>query len=327
MSGGLDRWAAERAAEVLARAEAEAVAVLRDALVRAVLREPEPTRPDVAPPRREHAGGQPAVGDLFWAYCVVGPDAALPADVVDGVGSNPVERVEAAGLAAFVSRVPPAEFGEQPLRTNLNDMTWLERVAREHERVLERALAVASIVPLRMCTVYESEDSVREMLERERDGLTRALAFLGGRQEWGVKLLVDAERLAEEARARDADSAAFEPEVRTGGDGGAYLSRRRRERHVGELAGALATEVAEEAHARLQDWALDAVRRPPQNRELSGHEGEMLLNGAYLVEAERVDGLHRLVAELEERHADLGVRIELTGPWPPYNFVARDPAG
>ena len=62
---------------------------------------------------------------------------------------------------------------------------------------------------------------------------------------------------------------------------------------------------------------------PPQNRELSGHEGEMLLNGAYLVDADRVDGLRALVAELEEHHARSGRGIELTGPWPPYNFVPR----
>jgi hypothetical protein len=28
------------------------------------------------------------------------------------------------------------------------------------------------------------------------------------------------------------------------------------------------------------------------------------------------------VAELEAHHRDLGARIELTGPWPPFNFVA-----
>ena len=44
----------------------------------------------------------------------------------------------------------------------------------------------------------------------------------------------------------------------------------------------------------------DAVLRPPQNRELSGHEGDMLLNGAYLVErATRRRQLRELVAELQ----------------------------
>ena len=62
-------------------------------------------------------------------------------------------------------------------------------------------------------------------------------------------------------------------------------------------------------------------------RELSGHEGEMLLNGAYLVAAAKVERLRELVQQLGERHHDLDVRIELTGPWPPYNFVSgRSPA-
>jgi hypothetical protein len=52
----------------------------------------------------------------------------------------------------------------------------------------------------------------------------------------------------------------------------------------------------------------------------------MLLNGAYLVEVERTEGLRRLLSELEDRHHDLGARLELTGPWPPYNFVSREAA-
>ena len=39
VSAGLERWAADRAPELIARAEAEAVAVLRDALVTAGLRD------------------------------------------------------------------------------------------------------------------------------------------------------------------------------------------------------------------------------------------------------------------------------------------------
>jgi Gas vesicle synthesis protein GvpL/GvpF len=97
------------------------------------------------------------------------------------------------------------------------------------------------------------------------------------------------------------------------------------EREVREAADRLAVTVAEEVHARLQDWASDAVLSPPQNRDLSGHEGEMLLNGAYLVETPKVGRLRELVGELQERHRALGIRLELTGPWPPYNFVPHDP--
>jgi Gas vesicle synthesis protein GvpL/GvpF len=183
--------------------------------------------------------------------------------------------------------------------------------------VLEKALAAATIVPLRLCTLYADDDSVRQMLARERAPFTEALDHLAGREEWGVKVLIDPERLKEEATARCGEP----DDIEASGGGGAYMLRRRRDREVRELAGSLATDVAERVHARLAAWALDAVSRPAQNRELSGHEGEMVLNASYLVEAERVDELRELVAAFEAENRALGARIELTGPWPPYNFV------
>jgi hypothetical protein len=101
------------------------------------------------------------------------------------------------------------------------------------------------------------------------------------------------------------------------------MLRRRAERQDREAADRLAAGIADDVHARLQDWAAGAVLRPAQNRDLSGHEGEMLLNGAYLVEAAKLPELRVLIDELRERHAELGARIELSGPFPAYNFVPR----
>jgi hypothetical protein len=242
------------------------------------------------------------------------------------VAGGTVELVEGDGLAALVSRVPLAEFGEEPLRRNLNELAWLERVARTHEAVLERALVEATIAPLRLCTIYESADRVRAMLDADRARFAEVLDALEGRQEWGIKLLLDPERLAAEARRRIPEGEAQAAQVAERGEGAGYMLRRRLERQVADAADELAAEVAHQVHARVQDWAVDAVTRPPQNRELSGHEGDMALNAAYLVEVDRVDGLRELVAELEAHHRAVGARIELTGPWPPYNFVPDDGA-
>jgi hypothetical protein len=318
----LARWAAGRAPELLARAEAEAVAVLRDALVAAAL----PRRPHTTAPARQREEPTPLRGDALWTYCVLRAGAPPPTEL-EGVEQGPVERVEAGELAALVSRVPLADFGEEPLRRNLNDLPWLERVARAHEEVLERALQTTTIAPLRLCTIYESEAGVRAMLERESASFLELLERLEGRQEWGVKLLLDAARLTDEARARSPEADTLEAQLAESSEGGAYMLRRRLERHLSEVADSLAAEVARHVHARVQDWAVDAVTRPAQNRDLSGHEGEMVLNGAYLIEADRVEGLRELVGELESHHRALGARIELTGPWPPYNFVPSGGAG
>ena len=231
-----------------------------------------------------------------------------------GLGSD-VERIEHDGLAALISHVPAAEYGEEVLPGSLNDLPWLESVARAHETVLERAGQHATIVPLRLCTIFVDAAGVRRMLGENRPALEAALDRLDGRQEWAVKLLFDAEDTTAESKTHD-PSGDF-------GTGTAYLLERRAEREARAAAERLGRELAEDVHARLQDWAIDAVVNPPQSRQLSGHAGDMLLNGAYLVEADRADELRLLVSELQERHYAAGARLELAGPLPPFNFVAQ----
>jgi Gas vesicle synthesis protein GvpL/GvpF len=244
----------------------------------------------------------------LWAYGVTA--AGRAPEGLTGVGGAPVGATEHEGLALLVSAVPLAEFGEAPLRRNLNDLAWLERVARAHEAVLDRALAATTVVPLRLCTIFADAGGARRMLAERADVLHQALATLDGREEWSVKLLVD----------RAAGSAATdEPE-----SGAAYLMRRRAERDRRAAAGDAAAALAADIHARLRDWAGAGVVRPAQNRELSGHTGEMVLNGAYLVERARADELRALVEDLRARHRDSGARIELSGPFPAYNFASGE---
>lgn len=256
----------------------------------------------------------------LWAYCVVRASDPSPEPLPGVDPAHQTERIEHGGLAALVSPVALAEYDEAALRRNLNDLGWLERVARAHETVLERALAGGTIVPLRLATIFTDRDGVRTMLNVRAPELLAALDSLEGREEWTVKLL--AERAVLEAAAR-AEAPGGEPAAEAG-SGAAYMLGRRREREVREQAGRLAAGLAEAAHARLREVAVDAFVGRPQNPELSGHEGDMLLNAAYLVERDAVDRLRAVVAQLEAQHAGLGARLELRGPLPPYNFVAEE---
>jgi hypothetical protein len=323
---GLTRWAADRAPEVLARAEDEAVAevraILRNALLQAALprhgqargesrlRQPAPERQ--APRRAGH--GQ-------WLYAVTSDAAGIDTRALTGVRDGPVRTVEEQGLTALVSPVPLSEFGEEELKESLNDLPWLEDVARAHQRVVDAAFEQGAVVPLRLCTIYESDDRVRELLLEEGERFRELLDAVEGKEEWSVKLVADPAALRDEAARYASEPAPGRAEF---GAGGAYLAQRKSDRAAAEAAHRLAGELVEEVHARLQDWAADAVVGRPQNPELSGHSGQMLLNGAYLVESERAERFAELVAELKERHAGLGVRLEISGPWPPYNFIPTD---
>jgi len=258
-----------------------------------------------------------------WVYGVADASieaAPLLAEAVGVDASAPIETVREGALAAIVSRVTLDEFGEEPLKANLEDLPWLEQKALAHNAVLERALAAAALVPFRFGTIFGDGDDVRRMLRDERARLEEALARLGGRVELGVKAVVDAEALAVRLRESNRHAA----ELESAPPGRRYLLEKRRDQETDRAAAAFRDACARDSHTTLAGLADDARVNPPQRPELSGRRGDMILNGAYLVPREREDELRSAVSELARRYGEDGVEFELTGPWPAFNFVDDD---
>ncbi|HWH92399.1 MAG TPA: GvpL/GvpF family gas vesicle protein [Baekduia sp.] len=306
--------------EARVEAEAEVRARLRTQIVDALLavashREqpdhparPEPAERDVALRPRTDAARPVLSGTGLWIYGVMDGDAAV-SEVGPGVdGSAPVELLRHAGLAALLSEVPLADFGEESLRAGLEDLDRVEALARAHDHVLEAALATGTVIPFRMCTIYETPDHVREMLESRRGPFVAALRRLDGSAEWGVKafLVLGPESVAErQAAASGVD----------------YLARKREQREAAEEARMTSEAAVAAIHAQVAEQADAAVLGRAQDRGLSGRDAEMVLNASYLVSRERADRLRHLIDELSAAYAEHGIALELTGPWPPYHFV------
>ena len=278
---------------------------------------------------------QPETG--CYAYCVIpGPGPGSEVLSLTGLrGVDPgfeVHVLREEDLSAVVSEVRLVEFGAEALKRNLEDLSWLERTARTHDAVIEHALAGEAVVPLRLCTIFADEARVRQMLDREREFLRDALERLRGHTEWGVKLLADQRRIQavvrDPARPEAESGVGARPSeaVESESRGRAFFAGKKRERALGERMRSMTETAAWEAHGRLRAQAEAAILLPPQNRELSHRGGEMVLNGAYLVDASRTEAFAALAAELDRRHRQAGLELELTGPFAPYNFVAPAPA-
>lgn len=260
-----------------------------------------------------------------YVYCVVRESAQLSLSGLTGVdpGSD-LRTVTHKGLCAVISQVPLERFDAEALRHNLENLEWLERTARAHDAVLARALNADAVVPLRLCTIFTDEDGVRRMLERGREFLLDALDRLRGKAEWSVKLLADQSKI--EAAARERESALAGAPTSGGGEapGRAFFARKKAESFMREQARAIVESTAEEAHDRLCVEAAAATLLRPQNPELSGRVGEMVLNGAYLVDRSRAEAFAEVAKGLAERDRRIGLELELAGPFAPYNFVPAE---
>ncbi|REE95784.1 GvpL/GvpF family gas vesicle protein [Thermomonospora umbrina] len=227
---------------------------------------------------------------------------------VPGPAGSGVRIIEHAGLSAVVGDVPLDEFGEEPLKTNLERLDWLEETARTHHDVVSAAASAAPTAPVSLVTVYRDDDRVRAMLDLRRDALTAALERISGRREWGLKVYAEPRREPEERAPAD-----------DGKPGTSYLMRRRAQQRSREELARRQAEQAETVHRELAKTAVATRRHPPQDPRLSGRAGQMLLNMAYLVDEAEADGFVRRVEDAAARAE--GLRIEATGPWPAYSFI------
>ncbi|MGW5382293.1 GvpL/GvpF family gas vesicle protein [Nocardia sp. NPDC003963] len=251
-----------------------------------------------------------------WLYAVTAaPDAAPGFAGLTGVAGEPVRVVAAESLAALVGSVPLAVFGAQPLSRNLEDLDWLAATARAHDAVVSAAVRRAPAAPLRLATVFLDDERVRELLRERQADLEAALVLVSGRTEWGVKVYGDRAALTAAVAEARADATAQ-------GAGAAYLARRRAQLSAQETVEADAARRAETIHARLSRRAAAGRRQPTTDPALSGRSDWMVLNGTYLVDDDRADDFAAAVDALGAEFP--GIRLELTGPWPPYSFAGVD---
>jgi hypothetical protein len=240
------------------------------------------------------------------------PDAALAGE--RGLGDSSVELVHHRGLDAVVSTVDLDEFGEEALRRNLEDLGWLERVARRHDEVVHAVARRGPAAPLRLATVCLDDDGVRRRLDEQHDAMAAVLDRITGRSEWSVKIVLP-ERRASGQPTEEAHAAGP-------GSGAAYLMRKKRETELRANADQDAADQADRVYEALGAASVAGRRLQPQDPRLSGHQGTMTLNAAFLVDDEASGVFTDTVAAVS---SDLPFgALQVAGPWPPYSFASLE---
>ncbi|MFE9132990.1 GvpL/GvpF family gas vesicle protein [Streptomyces sp. NPDC007355] len=255
-------------------------------------------------------------------------DAVAPAP--SGTPAAPAPSDAAPDVLAFVvSPVPRGDFDEAALKEHFEDLRWLENVARAHHDVVQAVAAHATVLPLRMATVYQDDSRARGALVRQRHVFATRLAQLDAHTEYGVKIYLPAasDPAAPTAAAPSADGP---PADQDGAEplspGKAYLRRRGIQHHARERVYQQAQEAARTVEAIAARYTSERVRHAPQSGALTGPR-ENVLNDAYLVPDRNADEFRAAVTQATQDFPD--VLVEVTGPWAPYSFAmpaAEDPS-
>ncbi len=229
-----------------------------------------------------------------------------------GLRDAPVSIVRHRDLAAVVTDVPLGEFDEDALKNNLERLPWLEEVARCHHAVVDAVAARAPTAPMRLATIFLDDAGVVRRLDERSDAFRRVLDRIEGRMEWSVKILAPA---VEEGR----DAAAIPPR-----SGAEFLRQKKMRVAERDERTAADARTAEDVHVALSQVAVASRILAPQDPQLTGYAGAMLLNGAYLVSVENEGAFTARLDDLLQRYPD--THFERGGPWPPYSFATLEDA-
>jgi gas vesicle protein GvpL/GvpF len=228
-----------------------------------------------------------------------------------GIGAPRLLEVDR-DLWLVVASVPLPRYGEAAINRKLSDLEWVSRAAVSHEAVIESFINATAILPMKLFTIFTSDERALEHVRRDRRRINALAKRVGDHHEWGVRVALDSVPARREARPRRMKKA------RTPG-GFEYLSRKRAERDAAAELTTHAREKVAELYDRLAAQARLAKRRT--GSELPVGDGPLLLDAAFLVPRSRSTKFRTLAARQARALTPLGYRIALSGPWPPYTFV------
>jgi hypothetical protein len=247
-----------------------------------------------------------------YAYCLVASSRrpAVPRGLRGLPHAGRVRLLDVEpGLWIVVSDVPLSHYGEAALALALADLDRVSRMAVAHEAVVEAFLAADAVLPMKLFTIFATDERAREHVLASRNQIVPLVERVALKEEWGVRVLL--------ARATSTRAAGVRTAAAPSGSGYLRQKKAQRDAHVDRARNA--RSVATEIYDELAALASEARKRP--SGELPAAGAALLLDAAFLVPRRAAKRLKAAATRKARALHRQGYDVALTGPWPPYSFM------
>ena len=233
-----------------------------------------------------------------------------------------LEQVTCKKLTAIISEVPLSEFGQEELRQNINNLEWLERTARKHDRIIRNLSLVTSIVPVRFATVFRSKTGIEQFIEQHCKQLDALLESIDGCWEVGVTLAFDRDEILKKLKETDQQMKQLSEKIDRSQAGTAYLFKKRLELMLNEKFNSFVEQELEQSKAILKKWS--KVVKEEQSSQIATNGSPLLVKLSCLTHVSDIEQLRATIESMQATSTLGGKSVHLSGPWPPYSFSKLD---
>ena len=254
---------------------------------------------------------------FVYLYCVAGREPELKE--TEGLAKD-LYVVCHNDLYAVAGKVEEEEFGQEGLKRNMADFEWVKAKACAHERIIELVMADTDVIPFKFVTLFNTNGSLKAMLEQYGEEFKAILIKLANKQEWGFKIYYDSEKLKASFSNDEAEILKIENEIKSSSVGKSYFLKKKKDELIKKILNERINEWGQESFELLKELSFEARINKLLPKEVTEREDDMVLNSAFLVDREEVGDFQDMVDTLKMHYEDKGLFIDCTGPWPPYNF-------
>lgn len=255
---------------------------------------------------------------LIYLYCLTNkiPKLKEAEDLVDNARFFYYQ-----DLYAVVSNVSTDEFSEENLKKNLVDLEWIKEKASAHEKVIETVMKNSCVIPFKFGTIFNTEENLKIMLKKHTREFKDTLKHLEGKEEWGVKIYCDIDKLKENLIREDKELLSIDKEINSCQQGKAFILKKKKVELVNTSVHKKLNDYGQLIFEKLDQHSIDSRINKLLPKEVTERKEEMILNSAFLIKKDKIENFMEAENALKETFEEMGIFLDCTGPWPPYNFT------
>lgn len=257
----------------------------------------------------------------LWVYCIHKADARALKHNISGIQpGTKIYGVLWKDIETVVSEVDLRQFGEKEILGKLEqDTKWTERSVKLYHDIIVKVSNGETVIPLKFGTLFRTRKNLEAMLKKSYRKFKTILGQLKDKEEWGVNVYLDRQKFVKKLGEKDKEIKQFEKRKVKAPEGMKWYADRKIDEVIrkkfGDAVETYLSKIVQELERQVEKVAINE----PMPREITGRE--IVLSSACLIKKEAVESFKEKMEMFFKDLGEIGFVAEITGPWPPYNFV------
>jgi len=255
----------------------------------------------------------------IYLYGIIPVHSASSFNILGIDKINQLYSLDFEDLKAMVSDVPLVDYDEISFTKNAEDIEWLKEKAFLHSNIISHIFNITNaIVPIKFGTIFLCKDNIFCFLKENYQALKDNLINTANKQEWGVKLYCDINMFID-TNMTDEKKKILE-QTSNISKGARYFLHKKLEDNISNMAKNKILILSKNIFDNLLSECSEGKFNKLLSKEATGMPFEMYMNSTFLLSKKHVQHFIQTLDIHKDELKKIGVYLEQTGPWPPYNF-------